>query len=158
MYIELHSRSAFSFLEGASLPEDLVATCANLNMPAMALLDRDGVYGSPRFHMAATRAGIKAHIGAEVTCELFSPRRHGDTENNGEQSGVKDSSVPPCLCGEFRLPLLVSSRLGYRNLCRLITKMKMRAAKGEGAVQEEELQEHAAGLICLTGDDNGPLA
>jgi error-prone DNA polymerase len=128
MYIEFHSRSAFSFLEGASLPENLVAACAKLNMPAMALLDCDGVYGSPRFHMAATKAKIKAHIGAEVTC-----------------SG-------------FRLPLLVSSRLGYQNLCRLITKMKLRSAKGEGAVHEEELREHAAGLICLTGDDNGPLA
>src|ERR1039457_1948749 len=82
MYIELHSRSAVSFLEGASLPEDLVAACANLNMPAMALLDRDGVYGSPRFHMAADKVGIQAHIGAEVTCELFSPQRHRDTEKN----------------------------------------------------------------------------
>jgi error-prone DNA polymerase len=166
MYIELHSRSAFSFLEGASLPENLVAACANLNMPAMALLDRDGVYGSPRFHMAAKKAKIKAHIGAEVTCELFSPRRHGDTEKNTiakdqidhQQFRVKDSSVPPCLRGDFRLPLLVSSRLGYQNLCRLITKMKLRSAKGEGAVREEELLEHAAGLICLTGDDDGPLA
>src|ERR1700674_1700340 len=172
MYIELHSRSAFSFLEGASLPENLVAACANLNMPAMALLDRDGVYGSPRFHMAAQKAGIKAHIGAEVTCELFSPRRHGGTEKNAighrftiaedqihhQQSGVKDSSVSPCLRGGFNLPLLFASRLGYQNLCRLITKMKLRAAKGEGAVREEELQEHAAGLICLTGGEDGPLA
>jgi error-prone DNA polymerase len=164
MYIELHSRSAFSFLEGASLPENLVETCANLNMPAMALLDRDGVYGSPRFHMAAKKAKIKAHIGAEVTCELFLPRRHGDTEKVNHKS--TDSSVPEpalsevegCLRGEFRLPLLVSSRLGYQNLCRLITKMKLRSAKGEGAVCEEELREHATGLICLTGDDNGPLA
>jgi error-prone DNA polymerase len=166
MYIELHSRSAFSFLEGASLPENLVAACANLNMPAMALLDRDGVYGSPRFHMAAKKARIKAHIGAEVTCESFSPQRHRDTEKNAiaknqidhQQSKAKDSSVSLCLCGGFRLPLLVASRLGYQNLCRLITKMKLRSAKGEGAVREEELREHAAGLICLTGDDNGPLA
>jgi len=157
MYIEHHSRSAFSFLEGASLPENLVAACANLNMPAMALLDRDGVYGSPRFHMAAKKAKIKAHIGAEVTCELFSPRRHGDTEKIKNQK-ARDSSVSLCFCGEFRLPLLVSSRLGYQNLCRLITKMKLRSAKGEGAVREEELREHAAGLICLTGDDDGPLA
>jgi error-prone DNA polymerase len=156
MYIELHSRSAFSFLEGASLPENLVAACANLNMPAMALLDRDGVYGSPRFHMAAKKARIKAHIGAEVTCENFSPQSHRVTEKVNNYKS-KDSSVPPCLCGEFRLPLLVSSRIGYQNLCRLITKMKLRAAKGEGAVREEELREHAAGLICLTGDDNGPL-
>src|ERR1700675_4518342 len=165
MYIELHSRSAFSFLEGASLPENLVTACANLNMPAMALLDRDGVYGSPRFHMAAKRVGIKAHIGAEGTCEHFSPQRHRDTEQITNHKST-DSSVPEpalsvaegCLCGEFRLPLLVSSRLGYQNLCRLITKMKLRAAKGEGAVRKEELLEHAAGLICLTGDDYGPLA
>ncbi len=150
MYVELHSRSAFSFLEGASLPENLVAACANLNMPAMALLDRDGVYGSPRFHMAAKKARIKAHIGAEVTCEYFSPLRH--------PSEPALSEVEGCLRGEFRLPLLVSSRLGYQNLSRLITKMKLRSAKGEGAVREEELREHAAGLICLTGDDNGPLA
>ena len=70
MFIELHSRSAFSFLEGASLPEDLIAMCAHLNMPAMALLDRDGVYGAPRFYMAAKKAKIKAHMGAEVTCEF----------------------------------------------------------------------------------------
>src|SRR5579863_3788512 len=156
MYIELHSRSAFSFLEGASLPENLVATCANLNMPAMALLDRDGVYGSPRFHMAAKKARIKAHIGAEVTCENFSPQKHRDTEITNHKS--KDFSVPLSLCGEFRLPLLVFSRLGYQNLCRLITKMKLRAAKDEGAVREDELREHAAGLICLTGSDDGPLA
>src|SRR5580704_5412817 len=169
MYIELHSRSAFSFLEGASLPETLIATCANLNMPAMALLDRDGVYGSPRFHMAAKKMGLKAHIGAEVTCELLSPRRHRDTETSKsishrstriskDQFNKKDFSVSLCLCGEFRLPLLVSTRRGYQNLCRLITKMKLRAAKGEGAVHEQELQEHAEGLVCLTGDADGPLA
>jgi error-prone DNA polymerase len=173
MYIELHARSAFSFLEGASLPEDLIAACANLNMPAMALLDRDGVYGSPRFHMAATKAKLKAHIGAEVTCESFSPRRHrvtekiknlrhGSTRINTDQpsqkSKAKNSSVSRCLRGEFRLPLLVVTREGYQNLCCLITRMKLRAAKDEGAARQEELQEHAAGLICLTGGDEGPLA
>src|SRR5690242_7168083 len=101
MYIELHARSAFSFLEGTSLPEDLIAACTAFHMPAMALLDRDGVHGSPRFHMAATRAGIKAHIGAEVTCEEPPPQRHRDTEK---------SSVSLCLCGGFRLPLLAESR------------------------------------------------
>src|SRR5690242_1313741 len=93
MYVELHSRSAFSFLEGSSLPESLIARCAELNMPAMALLDRDGIYGAPRFYMAAKRAGIKAHIGAEVNCE-FSPQRRRDTEKH------KSSSVSLCLCGE----------------------------------------------------------
>jgi error-prone DNA polymerase len=133
MYIELHSRSAFSFLEGSSLPEDLVSACARLNMPAMALLDTDGVYGAPRFHMAAKKIGIKAHIGAEVTANCFSSR-------------------------QIRLPLLVSSRAGYQNLCRLITKMKLRAKKGEGTVQREELEGHARGIVCLTGGADGPLA
>jgi error-prone DNA polymerase len=132
LYIELHARSAFSFLEGSSLPEDLVGACARLKMPAMALLDADGVYGAPRFHLAAKKLKLKAHIGAEVTA---------------------------CLpYGGFRLPLLVSSRAGYQNLCRLITKMKLRAKKGEGSVREEELEEHAPGLICLTGGADGPLA
>src|SRR5437660_10593201 len=111
MYIELHARSAFSFLEGSSLPEDMAGICARLGMPAMALLDRDGVYGSPRFHLAAKKIGLKAHIGAEVTCAAFSPS----------------------LRGESRLPLLVASRAGYQNLCRLITKMKLRVGRKEGA-------------------------
>src|SRR5579863_5783147 len=140
MYIELHARSAFSFLEGSSLPEELVATCAQLGMPAMALLDTDGVYGAPRFHLAAKKAKIKAHIGAEVTVQFL------------KTNHAKKISDP------FRLPLLVSSRAGYQNLCRLITKMKMRAKKGEGAVNTEELEEHAPGLICLTGGAEGSLA
>jgi len=159
MYIELHARSAFSFLEGASLPEELVSTCAQLGMPAMALLDTDGVYGAPRFHLAAQKAKIKAHIGAEMS---FSPQRHRGTEKTNQRSKTKDrklsSSVPLCLCGGFRLPLLVVSRAGYQNLCRLITKMKLRAKKCEGVVCTEELEEHAEGLICLTGGAEGPLA
>ena len=67
MYIELHASSAFSFLDGASLPEALVDRAVALGYPALALLDRDGVYGAPRFHLAAKKAGIKALIGAEIT-------------------------------------------------------------------------------------------
>jgi error-prone DNA polymerase len=171
LYVELHARSAFSFLEGSSIPEKLVERCAELGMPAMALLDRDGVYGSPRFHMAAKKAGLKAHIGAEVTCS-FSPRRHGDTEKGNPErpicmhgftthnSNEKNSSVSPWLRGWcFRLPLLVASRAGYQNLCRLITQMKLRVGRKEGAVAEEQdFTEHAQGLICLTGGEEGPLA
>src|ERR1700756_293972 len=162
MYIELHARSAFSFLEGASLPEELAGVCAHLGMPAMALLDTDGVYGAPRFHLAMKKIGLRAHIGAEVAANLFSPQRHRGTEKTNQQSKINNqklnSSVTQCLRGEFHLPLLVSSRAGYQNLCRLITKMKLRAKKGEGAVCAEELQEHAHGLICLTGGADGPLA
>jgi error-prone DNA polymerase len=119
MYCELHACSAFSFLEGASLPEELASVCAELGIPAMALLDRDGVYGAPRFHLAAKKSGIRAHIGAEVTVD------------------------------GFRYPLLVENRQGYQNLCRLITRMKLRAKKGEGQATLQELAEHSTGLICL---------
>ena len=70
MYVELHAASAFSFLDGASLPEALVDARGRLGYPALALLDRDGVYGAPRFHLAAKRAGIKAIIGAELTMAI----------------------------------------------------------------------------------------
>src|ERR1700689_4348251 len=114
MYVELHARSAFSFLEGASSPEELARMCAEHNMPAMALLDRDGVYGSPRFHLAAKKLSIRAHIGAEVTSTAG-----------------------------WRYPLLVESREGYQNLCRLITKMKLRAPKGKENVSGAEVAEYA---------------
>ncbi|SPF50305.1 Error-prone DNA polymerase, DnaE-like protein [Candidatus Sulfotelmatobacter kueseliae] len=178
MYIELHARSAFSFLEGASLPEELVSTCVQLGMPAMALVDTDGVYGAPRFHLAAKKIGLKAHIGAEITCEFLTqhkakisisdcrlPIEH--TRSTAVQSTINNQpSTISCKIGNrkspignpFRLPLLVASRAGYQNLCRLITKMKLRTKKGEGAVLPEELEEHAEGLICLTGGAEGPLA
>src|ERR1035438_9158144 len=163
MYIELHSRSAFSFLEGASIPEDLIAVCANLGMPAMALLDRDGVYGSPRFHLAAKKVGIKAHIGAEVTCAAFSPRKRPSFVVAGLRPAWTGQSPATtqeeCLQGGFRLLLLVASRTGYQNLCRLITKMKLRAGRKEGAsASSADFIEHADGLICLTGGEEGPLA
>src|SRR5215831_12249890 len=102
MYIELHARSAFSFLEGACLPEELAGACADFQMPAK-------------------KAGVRAHIGSEITCD------------NG-----------------LSYPLLVESREGYRNLCRLVTRMKMRANKGEGAATLDELAEFSRGLICIT--------
>ena len=73
MYVELHAASAFSFLDGASVPEEMAEVCAGVGMPAMALLDRDGVYGSARFHLAMTKAGLKAHIGSEITFALCNP-------------------------------------------------------------------------------------
>jgi error-prone DNA polymerase len=159
MYVELHARSAFSFLEGASLPEELIAVCSQLKMPAMALLDTDGVYGAPRFHLAAGKAKIKAHIGAEVTTQ---PQKISDCRFQiADLHSKKTSSIcnlKSAICNPFRLPLLVSTRTGYQNLCRLITKMKLCAKKGEGAVCPEELEEHAEGLICLTGGAEGPLA
>src|SRR5271165_5542404 len=157
MYIELHACSAFSFLEGASVPEELAEVCAAHQMPAMALLDRDGVYGSPRFHLAMKKLGLKAHIGAEITSLLTASADPGEP------------ALP-------RLPLLCASREGYQNLCRLITRMKLRAPKYPVALPRRanleedivlhsratasvaDLSEYADGLICLTGGDEGPLA
>src|ERR1700709_371735 len=70
-YVELHARSAFSFLEGASLPEALAEQAANLGMPALGLLDRDGLYSAPRLYMKAQKLGLRSHIGAEVSTEKF---------------------------------------------------------------------------------------
>jgi error-prone DNA polymerase len=171
MYIELHARSAFSFLEGSSLPEELIGVCQHFQMPAMALLDTDGVYGAPRFHLAAKKVKIKAHIGAEVTCAPFEhvilsgggvrdKRTLPESKDPYARQSVPGVGIPRFARNDksFRIPLLIQSRAGYQNLCRLITKMKLRAKKGEGAVTQEELQEHAKGLICLTGGDEGPLA
>jgi error-prone DNA polymerase len=148
-YVELHARSAFSFLEGASVPEELIAACLQLEMPAMALLDRDGVYGAPRFHLAARKNGVKAHIGAEISVQR--PKSKGQNPKTNfarTEDGVS-------------IPVLVRNRTGYQNLCRLITLMKLRAPKhakpGECAVTPEELAVYAEGLICLTGDNGGPL-
>ena len=138
MYVELHAASAFSFLQGASLPEALVERAAALGYPALALLDADGVYGAPRFHKAAVKAGLRAIIGAELTIGAgkagkgigrgFSPADH-----------------------TWRLPVLVASAEGYKNLCRLVTRMKMRAEKGAGALAIEEFDGFTTGLVALAG-------
>jgi error-prone DNA polymerase len=129
VFIELHAQSAFSFLEGAEHPEAFAAEAARLEMPAVALVDRDGVYGAPRLTRAAANAGVKPIVGSEIT--------------------LADGS---------RLPLLVEDREGYQNLCRLITRMKLGAPKGAAAIALDDLEPYAAGLVCLTGGAQGPLA
>src|SRR5215831_14762040 len=123
MYIELHTSSAFSFLDGASLPETLIERAAALGYPALALLDRDGVYGAPKFYRAAKAAGIKAIVGAELTIDQapgtrpqapgggtplsdFSTARLSDVHRRSEAFGL---GPPP-----WTLPVLVASREGYR--------------------------------------------
>lgn len=147
-YVELHAASAFSFLEGASQPESLIERAVALEMPTMALLDRNGVYGAARFHTSAKRNGVRAHIGAEVAVSSLGLRL-----------------APPAwlphlhITEPVRLPLLCESREGYQNLSQLITRFKMReTTKQEGAATFDELQQYASGLVCLTGGDEGPLA
>jgi error-prone DNA polymerase len=134
-YIELHARSAFSFLRGASQPEEYATICKAFGQASMALTDVDGVYGSARFHGAANKAGLQAHVGSEVT--------------------LTDGS---------RCTVLVKSRTGYQNLCRLVTRMKLRPGTKhpkpgqEPAATAEDLQEFSEGLLCITGGEEGPLA
>ncbi len=147
-YVELHAASAFSFLDGASQPDALIERAKALEMPALALTDRNGLYGAARFHTAGQHSGIKAHIGAEISVSSF-----GHRLTPPEWLPHRHLSEPP------RLTLLSASQAGYHNLCQLITRFKMReATKGEGAATLDDLEEFSSGLICMTGGSEGPLA
>src|SRR6266513_2845330 len=127
-YIELHACSAFSFLRGASFPEQLAETAAELAMPAMALLDRNGVYGAQRFSVAAREQNIRPIIGCELSME--------------------DGGI---------LPVLVENRNGYKNLCELLTEAHLRSEKGKCAIQWDELPQFAEGLIALFNESLLPF-
>jgi len=120
-YVELRAVSAFSFLRASSLPEDLVDRAAELGYTAMALVDRDGVYGAPRFYGRAKKHGLHAIVGSDLTLE-----------NGG------------------RISVLVQDRAGYKNLCKLITNGKAGRPKGETLISLKELEVHASGLVALT--------
>jgi error-prone DNA polymerase len=237
-YVELHGASAFSFLRGASLPEDVMERAAAVELPAVALVDVNGVYGAPRFYKAAQRTGVRALVGAEVVLspEAFfawgegtrglreALRRAGkrgplglvpepppwststvplvnaadptlparsrgqgrqkghrgrargargadDTDPAGPSRGTRtlgaasvgavgglgeeDSSSDDLAP---RITLLVESRAGYRNLCRLLSAAAAGRAKGEARTSWDLIAEHSAGLHCLTGGAEGPLA
>src|SRR6202023_3991966 len=111
-YVELHSCSAFSFLRGGSFPEQLAEVAAELEMPAIAVCDRNGVYGAQRFSVAAREYGVRPIVGAELS--------------------MKDGAI---------LPVLVENRTGYKNLCELLTQAHLRSEKGECTVQWDELPE-----------------
>ena len=146
--MELHASSAFSFLDGASQPDALIARAAELEMPSLALADRNGLYGAARFHTASKAAKVKAHIGAEIAVSSF-----GNKLTPPAWLPHQVPEEPP------RIVLLCASQTGYQNLCQLITRFKMReSTKAEGAATFEDLAEFSSGLICLTGGEEGPLA
>ena len=145
---------------------------AAMNMPAMALLDRNGFYGSPRFHISAEKLGIKAHIGVEISvkdenagtaepgfAESSSAQSDGQSHGSGDNEKAAKTKAKSQEPGEIKpvyYPLLCESRTGYQNLCRLLTRTKLRVPKhAESWATLEELEEHAAGTICLTGDESG---
>jgi error-prone DNA polymerase len=130
-YVELHARSAFSFLEGASLPEAMTQQAANLELPGLAILDRDGLYGSPRLYTTAKKLGLRSHIGAKVSVDSF-----------GQQ--VQPPSWQPHTVPSrpVRLSLLCESQTGYRNLSLLISSYKLaQPTKGDGLASLCKVQE-----------------
>ncbi len=156
MYGELHCASAFSFLEGASEPETLVARAAELGLPAVALVDRNGVSGAPRFWKAAREAGIKPLVGAEVVLEEEIPgrERRGDGEALPGPLGLVPDPPPPGTPLP-RVTLLAADRGGYRSLCRLLTSAAAGRQKGHARASWTDLERHADGLHCLSGGAEG---
>src|SRR5947209_5027608 len=130
-FVELHACSAFSFLRGGSFPEQLAEVAAELEMPAIALCDRDGVYGAQRFSVAAREHGVRPIVGAELSMET---------------GGV--------------LPVLVENRTGYKNLCELLTQAHLRSEKGKCEIKWDELPQFSEGLVVLfgSGSAGGPPA
>jgi error-prone DNA polymerase len=136
-YVELHCHSYFSLLDGASSPEALVERAAALGYPALALTDRDGLYGAVRFWNAARARGIQPILGAELALA---------------------DACPACTCGEdpgersrrgSRLTLLAETQAGYANLCRIISAGQLAGGKGDPRLTLETVASHAGGLICL---------
>jgi error-prone DNA polymerase len=154
-YVELRAASAFSFLDGASLPEDLMDRAAALELPAVALIDRNGVYGAPRFYKAAQQAGVRALVGAEIAMSSADP----DVATTSPLPKTSDPHVRRSAALALpRVSVLVQNRAGYKNLCRLLTAAAASKAKGEAYATWSQLEAHAEGLWCLTGGDEGVVA
>ena len=154
-YVELRAASAFSFLDGASLPEDLVDKAIDRGLSAMALIDTNGVYGAPRFYTAAKKAGLRALVGAELVLEESAcvSRPAAPLQAAAERTiAASDPKLAP------RVTLLVENRTGYRNLCRLLTAGALGREKGEARYGWELIAQHAEGLHLLTGGDEGLAA
>jgi error-prone DNA polymerase len=134
-YVELHAHSAYSFLDGASQPEELAAAAAELGYPALALTDHDGVYGSLEFANAAKDFGVRPITGAEVSLD-----------------------------GGAHVTLLVETPRGYANLCRLLTAAHAQTRPKEGreplppSLDQSLLEELHDGLVCLSGCARDGLA
>ncbi|HVN87789.1 MAG TPA: error-prone DNA polymerase [Candidatus Binatia bacterium] len=142
-YIELRCRSAFSFLQGASLPEELIERAAAIGYSTVALGDHHGLYGAPRFHKAAQQAGMRALIGCDITVQGgMGLGGHGVRGGGISLNPLPPSPVTPCT-------LLVATRAGYQNLCRILTDAAVRAPKGEAIISWNDLDGRTEGLICL---------
>ncbi len=159
-YVELHAHSAFSFLEGASLPEQLAERASDLGYEALALVDRDDVGGHVRFLEASDKAGLRPIFGAEITVRptpLFDRSR-----TRGHAARAPDlprGSIPWAMGHDvFGLVLLAKDATGWANLCALISKGRFERPRGRPYVTIEEVAARAQGLVALTAFLDGPLA
>ena len=138
-YVELHCHSGFSFLDGASHPQELAVRAVELGYPALALTDHNGLYGSMEFAHAAKRANLQPITGAEVTLREcfpgFEEPEHG-----------------------HHVTLLAETPQGYANLCRLLTETHMGSERGDARLPLPSLLELSEGLILLTGCGKSPVA
>ncbi|HSP33924.1 MAG TPA: error-prone DNA polymerase, partial [Thermoanaerobaculia bacterium] len=160
-YAELRAASAFSFLDSASLPEDLMYHAAEKGIPAMALVDTNGVYGAPRFYGAAKKTGVRALVGSELVMERDSRFEIRDSTNPASTN--PESRIPnPGSMNlesrisnlESRISLLVENRTGYKNLCKLITAGAAGREKGKARFTWDLIEQYNEGLRCLTRADD----
>ena len=148
-YVPLWCKSNFSFLEGASHPDELVEQAHALGISALALTDRDGVQGMVRAHVKARELGVSLIVGAEVTI--------GPEVTAADDIGVAPGSTGGTSAPASTCVLLAMNRAGYANLCRLITTGRLRRPKGESCVTWPEVCARAQGLIALWGGDRSLL-
>ena len=150
-YVPLWCKSNFSFLEGASHPDELVERAHALGVRGLALTDRDGVHGVVRAHVKARELGVSLIVGAEVTVGDSATAGADDDAAAGPRTTV-GSPTPVSTC-----VLLAMNRTGYANLCRLITAGRLRRPKGESCVTWPEVCARAEGLVALWGGDRSVL-
>jgi error-prone DNA polymerase len=147
-YAELHCWSNFSFLEGASHPEELIEHAATLGLAALALTDRDGLYGQVRFAKAARNMPLGTIVGAELTLETEPPPNVRGREKSARPAHEVPTQSP-------RLVLLAADRAGYANLAALISAAQLRGRKRDARLRLDDLDGQTAGLIALSGWRNG---
>jgi len=161
-YIELHCHSAYSFLDGASLPHELAQRAGELGHAALALTDHNSLSGSMELAQAASDCGLRAIHGAEVDVRLASgpPARAAGAPARAAGAGARgaDAAGGGEAAPTAHLTLLVRDERGWRNLCRILTRAhahtrdgSSRRAPGQPSVELETVLEHAEGLVCLTG-------
>jgi len=170
-FVHLHVHSNFSFLDGGSRIEELVARAAELKQPALALTDHDGLYGAVRFAKACARHGIKPIFGAEVRVQSLMPGDEPAPPGTAAGAGPAGAARAP-VAGSgtgpaspappkdpHHLVLLAETREGYANLCRLISAAHLADPERERPPQVtlQSLQDHADGIICLTGCRHGEV-